>query len=61
MTIRHRLNRLERLAMPEKRTTYRVYMPGVTGTEEEIEASLRKAEARGESVFRVRFPSPRDE
>jgi len=61
MTIRHRLNRLEQRIKPEERTTFHVHMPGVTGTEEEIEAELAEAEARGERVYRVRFPSPRDE
>ena len=61
MTIRNRLNRLERRAKPEERTVYRVHVPHPDESEEKIEAQLSEAEARGERVFRVRLPSPRDE
>ena len=61
MSIKHRLNRLERLAKPEERTVFNVYVPHPDDPPEERERrerELAEAEARGERVYRIRIDHP---
>ena len=61
MTIRNRMNRLERWANPEERTVYHVHMPEPGESEEERQRHIAELRAEGGIVYEVRLPSPRDE